>query len=165
MTQRSRTTVATAAALKGIFDMKRSGQIAAALASLALPVYPPEQFWRTNPMAVLFWQQFVARGGLVLDPLLWNIERSAELQVAQFVENGLVNGWDGRQTAGAFLQSQACLHVLLVDLRLQLSERQTMEQEIYDMFTRETNRALVGAAIIDGIAEPSDMQLLFTDEN
>lgn len=128
------------AALAVIHEHVRHGTLASALDATGVDASPPGQFWRVHRLAILFWREYVAAGGLVLDADLWRIEAGAVNAVAQAVEWGFVHGSDGFKTAAQFLYlSGTSADVLRADLSHPIDEYTSFQDVIFELFCEAIN--------------------------
>jgi hypothetical protein len=103
MNQINKAKLAAQKAIDTVTSMNQRGVLNEALFAAGIPSSPPDQFWKTNRVAILFWREYVKAGGLDLDPELWCLEAGAEEYIADAVEAALVSGLDPSKATAAFL--------------------------------------------------------------
>lgn len=145
---------ATTKALAMMAQQLQAGTLSAAVVALAIPEPEPNQFWRVNGRAIVFWRYFVAAGGLVLNPDQWEVDKGAAKAVAAAVERGLRAGTGGIRAANAFIHEDgACWNWLKVDVNDWIGDDETGQEFgdlLNDLFTREINRAHTAANALAG---------------
>jgi hypothetical protein len=131
-----------------------------AMLAQQIPGMPLAQWDHPQP-SVLFWRAFVAAGGLVLDSKIWNIERGAVAGVAQAVEAALVAGKCSSKACAAFMWETPERHDWLrVDDGYEVAPCYYLDEALTDLFTHAINRSLLAVQVLQGIAEPGELDRL-----
>lgn len=123
-------------AVDTVADLNHCGVLGEALHAAGIPSSPPDQFWKTNRVAILFWREYVKAGGLDLDPGLWSLAAGAEEYIADAVEAALVCGLDPSKAAAAFLyKSGIAADMMRVDINHQIDDFTNFGDHITMLFT------------------------------
>ncbi len=162
MTDRDTRKRATAAALGVLKDHMANGTLRQAIAGLGVAPSPPDQFWRINLDAILFWREFVKSGGITLDPALWRGDGNAAGELAQAIEGAIVRGWSGARSACYFLHDEGIDRQGLMNVPV--PERNDFDHPVWTAvdfwFWREVNRSHLAVQVAQGIAHPSELAAL-----
>lgn len=140
--------------------MKNPDARAATLAALdvmrrcQLPGVPIAQWDHPKP-AVLFWREFVAAGGVRLDPQIWRQEPGPVQGFAQAVETALTNGWASSKACTVFLYETPDRHDWLI-----VGDGNELGGHIADLFSEAITRSHLAVQVLQGVARPSELERL-----
>jgi hypothetical protein len=134
--------IAVRKAMQVIADHQSAGTLLSAMEQLGVQRSQAEQLWKVNRLAILFWREYVKAGGLVLDPLLWNIGAGAEVVMDDAVADALTHGKDGSKAAANFLYiSGTSSDIMRVDIDHMVDEDTDFGEHITNVFTDSINLA------------------------
>lgn len=86
-----------------ILQLDNDEKLKSATDALDIPKEPESQIWKVNRVAILWFREFVEKGGLQLEPTYWQIDKNAIGVVSTAIEEALINGWDSNKAAAKFI--------------------------------------------------------------
>lgn len=140
----SRDNLAAQIAIDTITDLNQRGVLNGVLDAAGIPSSPPEQLWKTNRVAILFWRAYVKAGGLGLDPELWRLEAGAEACIADAIEKALEKGQDASKATAAFLYTSGLSSDMMrVGINHPIDEYTDFGEHITSLFSDWINLSFV----------------------